>query len=142
MTSQTLHHFSPEQLAQRNAEFGLTEHWYTDDELDALEEHDPLVAARSAQRQAKIARIQQQAATGDIIPVTAEGLADIMTEIRAILLRDGGDIELISFTDTSVRVRLKGACAGCPNAMLDLKNVVETLIRRTYPQIQAIQNTY
>ena len=142
MSTHTLHPFSAEQLKQRDAEFGLAEHWYSDEELDELERTDPLAATRIAQRQAKSARARPTENRGDFVPVTAEGLAAVMEEIRGILRRDGGDIELIDFTDTSVRVRMKGACAGCPNAMLDLKNVVETLIQRVYPNIRHIHNTF
>ncbi|MBX9810385.1 MAG: NifU family protein, partial [Burkholderiales bacterium] len=41
-----------------------------------------------------------------------------------------------------VRVRLKGACVGCPRATLDLKNVVEALVRKRYPQIIEVRNTF
>jgi len=48
----------------------------------------------------------------------------------------------VEISGTIVRVRLKGACVGCPNSMLDLKNVVEKIVRRTFPQVTEVQNTY
>ncbi|MBI4195707.1 MAG: NifU family protein, partial [Betaproteobacteria bacterium] len=38
--------------------------------------------------------------------------------------------------------RLKGNCAGCPRATLDLKNVVERLVRNRFPQITAVNNVF
>ena len=42
----------------------------------------------------------------------------------------------------AVVVRLKGACAGCPRAALDLKGVVEALLRRRFPAIREVRNLY
>jgi Fe-S cluster biogenesis protein NfuA len=69
-------------------------------------------------------------------------LIQVLEEARAILLRDGGDLELVEISGTVVRVRLKGACVGCPNSMLALKNVVEKIVRRTFPQVTEVKNTY
>ncbi len=135
--------FSAEELAARNAELGVDDtRWYSDDELDELEQQQPLLAARIAQRQAKISRLRGSVAPGEAPPLTHEGLTAILEEARVVLLRDGGDLELVDFTDTVVRVRLKGACTGCPNSVLDLKNVVETVVRRVYPQVTEVRNTY
>jgi len=41
-----------------------------------------------------------------------------------------------------LRVRLKGNCAGCPRSALDLKHVVEKLVRGRFPQIAAVENTF
>ena len=41
---------------------------------------------------------------------------EAVTEIRPWLQADGGDIELVAVEDDVVKVRLKGACAGCPMA--------------------------
>ena len=61
-------------------------------------------------------------------------------ESGAILRRDGGDLEFAGFDGDLLRVRLKGACAGCPRSALDLKQVVETLVRRRYPAIREVRN--
>ena len=61
---------------------------------------------------------------------------------RRILLRDGGDLEMIALEGTVLRVRLKGNCVGCPRATLDLKNVVERMVRNRFPQISAVQNSF
>ncbi len=141
--SQPLRRFSAEELAQRNQTLGVDDnHWYSDAELDDLEETDPLTATRIARRQSQLTKLRGNTPTGEAPPMTTEGLTTVLEEARAVLLRDGGDLELVDFSGTEVRVRLKGACTGCPNSVLDLKNVVETIVRRAYPQVTAVKNTY
>lgn len=135
--------FSADELALRNAEMGVDEaHWFEEEELDLLEQTEPLLAARIAQRQARIENLRPYVAYGIAPPLTREALIEVLEEARAVLLRDGGDLELVEIQDTTVRVRLKGACVGCPNSVLDLKNVVEKIVRRTFPQVTAVQNVY
>lgn len=135
--------FSAEELAARDREMALDDtHWYSEAELDELDERDPLLAARIAQRQARLEKLRPYQASGVAAPLTEAALVQVLEEARAILLRDGGDLELVEISGTIVRVRLKGACVGCPNSMLDLKNVVEKIVRRTFPQVSEVQNTY
>ncbi len=47
-------------------------------------------------------------------------------EIRPALMKDGGDIELIDLDGTTVKARLRGVCASCPNAKLTLKKLVQS----------------
>lgn len=59
--------------------------------------------------------------------------------IRPYLQRDGGDIQLVGVTeDGVVRVRLTGACKGCPMAAVTLKNHVEAAIKREIPEIKKV----
>jgi len=135
--------FSAEELTARDREMALDDtRWYSEDELDELEERDPLLAARIAQRQTRLEKLRPYQASGEAPPFTEAALVQVLEEARAILLRDGGDLELVEISGTVVRVRLKGACVGCPNSMLDLKNVVEKIVRRTFPQVTEVKNTY
>jgi Fe-S cluster biogenesis protein NfuA len=135
--------FSAEELAARDREMALDDtRWYSEAELDELDERDPLLAARIAQRQARLEKLRPYQASGEAPPLTEAALIQVLEEARAILLRDGGDLELVEISGTVVRVRLKGACVGCPNSMLDLKNVVEKIVRRTFPQVTEVKNTY
>lgn len=60
-------------------------------------------------------------------------------EIRPILMADGGDIELVDVTnDGVVKVKLKGACAGCPFSMMTVRYNVERYLRFRVPQIKKI----
>lgn len=115
---------------------------YTEEELDALERENPREALRIAREQ-EILRRQLAAETpaGSRIPTTAE-IRTTLEEARKILLRDGGDLEFVALEGDAVLVRLKGACAGCPRAALDLKGVVEALLRRRFPSIREVRNLY
>ncbi|MFN7087422.1 MAG: NifU family protein [Burkholderiales bacterium] len=118
--------------------------FYTDEELDALYEHDPVLAMRISRAQLQLQKqLEAARATDADGPVpTVETIREVLEEARQILLRDGGDLELVALEGTVVRIRLKGNCVGCPRATLDLKNVVEALVRRRCPQITEVRNTY
>jgi Fe-S cluster biogenesis protein NfuA len=65
----------------------------------------------------------------------------VIEEIRPNLQADGGDIELVDVTaDGVVKVRLKGACHGCPGAAMTLKMGVERLLKSRIPEITAVEN--
>ena len=67
--------------------------------------------------------------------------AVIEEEIRPILHRDGGDIELIDVKDNQVVVRLMGMCAGCHAAVLTLKGLVEEKLRELVdPDLEVVQD--
>lgn len=85
--------FSAEELAARDREMALDDaRWYSEDELDELDERDPLLAARIAQRQARLEKLRPYQASGEAPPLTEVALVQVLEEARAILLRDGGDL--------------------------------------------------
>ena len=116
--------------------------FYTEEELDALYETDPLLALKLSREQALLKKQIDTAVDPDAPPPTVDGVRAVLEEARAILLRDGGDLEFVSLEEGVLSVRLKGACVGCPRATLDLKNVVERLVRSRYPRISAVRNIY
>ena len=62
-------------------------------------------------------------------------------EIRPNLQADGGDIELISITpELKARVRLVGACSGCPSAAYTLHYGVENYLRECVPELAGIES--
>mgnify|MGYP000486464536 FL=1 len=64
-----------------------------------------------------------------------------LDEIRPFLQSDGGDISLISIdNDTSVKVKLEGACVGCSVNQMTLKSGVEMTIKKYVPQIEEVVN--
>ncbi len=117
--------------------------FYTEAELDALEATDPVAAVRIAREQLQLQKrlAQPVGAAAGALP-TQDEVETVIAEARQILARDGGDIEFVSLEERTLTVRLKGSCAGCPRAPLDLKHVVEELVRRRYPQITAVRNVY
>lgn len=61
---------------------------------------------------------------------------EIVDTIRPMLQNDGGDIELVGVDpDNTVRVRLQGACRGCPGAQMTLKMGVERLLKERIPEV-------
>ena len=63
-----------------------------------------------------------------------ERVARALDKVRPYLQSDGGDIDLIEVTDEMiVKVKLKGACNGCPYSMQTLKAGVEQTILREVP---------
>ncbi|MCR5481864.1 MAG: NifU family protein, partial [Clostridia bacterium] len=59
---------------------------------------------------------------------------------RPMLQRDGGDIEFVEYTqDHIVKVKLQGHCAGCPGARMTLSNIVERILKESYPEIQGVE---
>lgn len=115
-------------------------HIYTGEELDAIEEIDPELALRIDRVQTIAARAPVQAeADGQI---DQDEVLAAIEEARRILLQDGGDIEFVELDGRVVRVRFKGACVGCPRSALDLKNVVERLVRRRVPGVAEVANTF
>jgi len=58
-----------------------------------------------------------------------------LAELRLRLQADGGDIELLGVNDGVVKVRMKGACAGCPMSIMTLKMGVEQHLKKKIPEI-------
>ena len=76
--------------------------------------------------------------TSDELKFNVEKALD---EIRPFLQSDGGDIELVSIdNDTSVKVKLQGACVGCTVNQMTLKSGVEMTIKKYAPQIEEVIN--
>ena len=63
----------------------------------------------------------------------------VLDQIRPILQRDGGDIELAGITeDNVVQVRLKGHCAGCHGARMTLSNIVQQVLMSSIPEVKGV----
>ncbi|MBD3336030.1 MAG: NifU family protein [Candidatus Eisenbacteria bacterium] len=62
----------------------------------------------------------------------------LASDIRPMLRRDGGDIELLDVHDNKVYVRLTGACRGCPSAAMTLRLGVERLLREEFPEMDEL----
>ena len=59
-----------------------------------------------------------------------EKVQEVLDMIRPMLKADGGDVELVEVKDNVVKVRLQGACAGCPMSQMTLKNGIEKIIKK------------
>ncbi|MBN1862327.1 MAG: NifU family protein [Dehalococcoidales bacterium] len=66
-------------------------------------------------------------------------VAAALDKIRPALQADGGDVELVEVTDDGVvKLKLKGACAGCPMSTMTLKNGIERFLKEQMPEVKEV----
>lgn len=63
-----------------------------------------------------------------------------LNRIRPALQADGGDVELVDVQGGVVKVRLTGACGGCPMATITLKNGIEALLKEEIPSVERVES--
>ncbi len=64
-----------------------------------------------------------------------------LEEIRPMLQADGGDVELVEVTEEGiVRVRLQGACKGCPMSQMTIKNGIERLLKEKVDGVTEVES--
>ena len=67
-------------------------------------------------------------------------VAFVIERIRPAVQADGGDIELVEVTPANeVRIRMHGACVGCPSASMTLRMGIERNLRDRVPGIAAVE---
>jgi Fe-S cluster biogenesis protein NfuA len=69
-----------------------------------------------------------------------EKVETVLNEIRPALQADGGDCELVDVEDGVVKVRLTGACAGCPMSTMTLKNGIEARLKERIPEVVRVDS--
>ncbi len=70
-----------------------------------------------------------------------EKVQGVLDRIRPLLQRDGGDVELIDVQDDGVvKVKLVGACSGCPMSTMTLKNAIEATIKQEIPEVKSVES--
>lgn len=63
-----------------------------------------------------------------------------LDKVRPALQADGGDVELVEVTPEGVvKVKLIGACAGCPMSQMTLKMGIEKLLKEEVPEIREVE---
>ncbi len=67
-----------------------------------------------------------------------EKVEAVLNQIRPNLVRDGGNIELVDVANGTVKVKLTGACGGCPMASMTLKNGVERALKERVPEVKEV----
>lgn len=68
-----------------------------------------------------------------------EKVLEALETIRPYLQMDGGDVELVDIVDGIAKVRLRGACSGCPGAAMTLKMGVERVLKEKVPELKGIE---
>ena len=68
-----------------------------------------------------------------------ESVQTVIDKIRPMLQRDGGDVELVSVEGNVVKVRLQGACKGCPMSQMTLKEGIERFVKQEIPEVDRVE---
>jgi len=68
-----------------------------------------------------------------------EDVIKALEGIRPHLQRDGGDVELVAIEGDVVKVRLKGACGGCPMSQMTLKNGIERHVKAQVKGVRSVE---
>jgi len=67
-----------------------------------------------------------------------EKVKDVLDKVRPYLVRDGGNVELVGIEGGTVKVKLVGACAGCPHSTMTLKNGIERILKQEVPEVKEV----
>ena len=68
-----------------------------------------------------------------------EQVEEAINKIRPMLQADGGDVEFVDVEDGIVKVRLQGACAGCPMSQMTIKNGIERILKEQIPDVKSVE---
>ncbi|HMB31898.1 MAG TPA: NifU family protein [Desulfohalobiaceae bacterium] len=70
-----------------------------------------------------------------------EKVEAVLEKVRPQLQADGGDVELVDITENNiVKLRLQGACAGCPMSQMTLKNGIERVLKQEIPEVKSVES--
>ena len=61
-----------------------------------------------------------------------------LAQIRPALQADGGDVELVDVNEGVVRLKLRGACVGCPMSTMTLRSGIERVLREQVPEVTEV----
>jgi Fe-S cluster biogenesis protein NfuA len=68
-----------------------------------------------------------------------EKVKDMIESLRGALQSHGGDVELVGIDDdNTVKVRLQGACQGCPGAAMTMKSGIERILKEKVPEVKEV----
>jgi Fe-S cluster biogenesis protein NfuA len=84
--------------------------------------------------------MSQETATPADASSVYQRVARVIEQIRPAVQSDGGDLELVEVTaDGVARIRLHGACVGCPSSTMTLHDGVEKNVREKVPEVVAVE---
>ncbi len=69
-----------------------------------------------------------------------EQVEKALNEIRPSLQADGGDVEFVDVENGIVKVRLTGACGGCPMSQMTLKQGIEKVVKKAVPEVLSVES--
>jgi Fe-S cluster biogenesis protein NfuA len=72
-------------------------------------------------------------------PDVFDRVSRVIEALRPVIQSDGGDVELVEVTpEGTVRIRLHGACIGCPSSSMTLKVGIERNLRDYVPEVTGV----
>ncbi len=70
-----------------------------------------------------------------------EKIEDALNKVRPSLQADGGDVELVDVDEEGVvKVKLTGACGGCPMSQMTLKMGIEKVLKQNVPEVSRVES--
>lgn len=72
--------------------------------------------------------------------ILREQVEKALETIRPALQADGGDVELVDIEEGVVKVRLQGACSGCPMSAMTLQMGIERILKQQVPEVKAVES--
>jgi len=67
-----------------------------------------------------------------------ERVEEVLSKIRPALQADGGDVELVDVSEGVVKLKLKGACSGCPMSTMTLRHGIERVLKQQLPEVKEV----
>lgn len=79
--------------------------------------------------------------TSQSVEPVRDRVSKVLNLIRPAVQSDGGDLELVEVTPEGVvRIRLHGACVGCPSSSMTLQMGIERNLKEHIPEVTAVQS--
>jgi Fe-S cluster biogenesis protein NfuA len=77
----------------------------------------------------------------EVIMTLREKVEGALEKVRPSLQADGGDVELVDVDDDGlVKVKLTGACGGCPMSQMTLKMGIEKILKQNVPEVSSVES--
>ncbi|MAX23149.1 MAG: hypothetical protein CMJ19_01490 [Phycisphaeraceae bacterium] len=87
--------------------------------------------------------MSEQTSTSNESGSLHQRVAAVLERIRPAIQSDGGDMELVEITDSGiVRIRLMGACVGCPSSTITLQMGIERNLKEKVPEVVAVEQVH
>ena len=69
----------------------------------------------------------------------AERIELALEKVRPMLQSHQGNVELVSFQEATLKLRLQGTCNGCPSSQSTFKNLIESAVYDAAPEVERIE---
>jgi Fe-S cluster biogenesis protein NfuA len=86
-------------------------------------------------------RVNYEDKTGEATMLSREKVENALQKVRPSLQADGGDVQLVDIDeDGVVKVKLMGACGGCPMSQMTLKMGIEKILKQNVPEVKRVES--